>query len=153
MCQAVLRMSRAVTDSWISLWFPSSLDWCCSSRRVTMPGRWQKTYQWSFIIPTQENCRCFQDHIYFWTAADICVGFGNSLGQNRENCHIGDSVEVGKYMTLICLSLFFFSFFCVQVKILVDFPRKLMMQKCTHCISWGIVCSWHPLGVEKHVSY
>lgn len=111
---------------WVRLFWGWSGQWLihgyhCGSLRVwigaahhcelqavmLMSGSWQKSCHWSFITPTQENCRCFQDHTYFWTAADICVGFGNSLGQNRENCHIRDSVEAGKYMTLTCSSLFF----------------------------------------------
>lgn len=111
-------LPAAWTGQWLIHWYHcgslrvwiGAAQHCELEAVVLMSGSWQKGYQWSFIIPAQGNCRYFQVHTHFWTRADICVDFGNSLGQKRRNCHIGDSVQAGKYMTLTySSSLFFFS--------------------------------------------
>lgn len=89
------RMGQAVPAGWTGQWLihgitvvpfksASALLSTASYTAVALtPGSWQKGYHWSFIIPTQGNCRCFQGHTHFWTGAGIFVGFGNSLGQRE----------------------------------------------------------------------
>lgn len=95
--------------------------------RVTLISGLERVFLWALVIP---------------------------LVKERELPHRGFSAGWKLYEWHIHL-LYFVSFFCVQVKILVNFPRKftLMRQKCSHRILRGTACSWHPLGVKKLASY